>query len=306
MRDISKFNIPLAKYTSYKVGGSAKIYFKPENLQQLVEFIKSLPKEEEIFWLGLGSNVLIRDGGIDGVVIHTHNVLNAIEVLEQSSRGLLVKVGAGLSCAQLAKFCVKNNLAEGIWFAGIPGTIGGALAMNAGAFGGETWRHVVSVEVINRCGEILQRSKDDYKIDYRSVINLKKINETPQEWFVAGLLFFSFSNSMVNNFEHDLQEQVNLLLKKRKTTQPIGTLNCGSVFKNPANNFAAQLIESSKLKGKKLGGAIVSNKHANFIINAGTATAKDVEQLIDLVQTEVFNRHNILLEPEVKVVGKPN
>ncbi|MGD0466066.1 MAG: UDP-N-acetylmuramate dehydrogenase [Gammaproteobacteria bacterium] len=306
MRDISKFNVPLAKYTSYKVGGSAKIYFKPENLQQLVEFIKELPKEEEIFWLGLGSNVLIRDGGIDGVVIHTHNVLNTVEVVEQNSNGLLVKVGAGLSCAQLAKFCVKNNLAEGIWFAGIPGTIGGALAMNAGAFGGETWRHVIGVEVINRQGEILQRSKDDYKISYRSVINVKNFNEKPNEWFIAGLLFFLFNNRATNDFQNELQEQINLLLKKRKTTQPIGTLNCGSVFKNPTNNFAAKLIESSQLKGKKLGDAIVSDKHANFIINLGTATAKDLEQLICLVQKEVFNRHNILLEPEVKIVGKPN
>ena len=305
MKDICKFNVPLAKYTSYKVGGVAKIYFKPENLQQLGAFIKELPKEEKIFWLGLGSNVLIRDGGIDGAVIHTNNVLNNIEIIERNSKGLLVKVGAGLSCAQLAKFCVKNNLANGIWFAGIPGTMGGALAMNAGAFGGETWRHVISVEVINRQGEILQRSKDDYKIGYRSVIHLKNFNNCLNEWFTAGLLFFSFGE-ITDNFESHLQDQINLLLKKRKTTQPIGTLNCGSVFKNPLNSFAAQLIESTKLKGKKLGGAIVSSKHANFIINLGTATAKELEQLICLVQEEVFITHNILLELEVKIVGKTN
>ena len=290
MRVTSKFNIPLAKFTSYKVGGPAKIYFKPENLEELAEFIKKLPKEEEIFWLGLGSNVLIRDGGINGAVIHTHNVLNTIEIIEQNNKGLLIKVGAGLSCAKLAKFCVDHNLEEGIWFAGIPGTIGGALAMNAGAFGGETWNHVVSVEVINRDGEFLQRSIEDYKIGYRSVINLKN-EKISREWFVAGLLFFSFNNQIEDN----LQNKINLLLQKRKTTQPIGTLNCGSVFKNPANNFAAQLIESSKLKGEKIGGAIVSNKHANFIINEGTATAEDLEKLINLVQEKVFISHNILI-----------
>ncbi len=152
-----KFNIPLAKCTSYKVGGPGKIYFKPKNLSELSEFIKQLPLSEEIFWLGLGSNVLIRDGGFDGAVIHTHNVLNDIEIIEHQPQGLLVKVGVGVSCAKLAKFCVKHNLAEGVWFAGIPGTVGGALFMNAGAFGGETWHHVVSVDVINRDGSITNR-----------------------------------------------------------------------------------------------------------------------------------------------------
>lgn len=294
-----QFNIPLSKYTSYKVGGCAKIYCKPTNIQQLVEFIKLLPAQEKIVWLGLGSNILIRDGGIDGAIIHTNNVLNSINIIEKNNKGLLIQVEAGLTCAKLAKFCIQNNLAEGIWFAGIPGTVGGALAMNAGAFGGETWSHVVQVEVINRQGEIIKRSKNDYNIDYRTV-NLNNITCTSEEWFTSGLLFFNFSDGD----PHNLQKQVELLLEKRKNTQPIGTLNCGSVFKNPKNNWAAKLIESSKLKGERIGGAIVSDKHANFIINLGNATSQDIEELIYLVRNKVLATHNILLDMEVKIIGQ--
>ena len=296
----TKFNIPLAKHTSYKVGGCAKIYFKPKNLQELSKFIKELPLTEEILWLGLGSNVLIRDGGFDGVVIHTNNVLNNIDIIEKNDVGLLIKVGAGVSCAKLAKFCVKHNLAEGIWFAGIPGTMGGALAMNAGAFGGETWRHVASVDVINRQGKIFNELPTNYQVSYRSIVNLKNHNHKINEWFFAGILFFQFSKTEDNN----LEEKINLLLQQRKLTQPIGTLNCGSVFKNPINNWAGQLIETAELKGKQLGGAIVSEKHANFIINIGMATADDIEKLINFIQSKVLAVHQISLETEVKIVGK--
>lgn len=294
------FNVSLAKYTSYKVGGCAKLYCRPKNIQQLIEFIKSLPKQESIIWLGLGSNVLIRDGGIDGAVIHSLNVLNSIEIIEKTDQHMLIKVGSGVTCSKLSKFCMQNGLVDGLWFAGIPGTFGGALAMNAGAFGGETWDHVTEVEVINRQGEIIKYNKDVYKIGYREVIKQQGNAEIP-EWFVFGVLCFTVNDisPMV------LQQQVELLLKKRKLTQPIGTLNCGSVFKNPMNNWAAKLIESSKLKGERIGGAIVSDKHANFIINLGYATAQDIERLIYLVRDKVLADCNILLDMEVKIIGKP-
>jgi UDP-N-acetylmuramate dehydrogenase len=296
-----KFNVPLAKYTSYRVGGCAKIYVKPKNLQELSKFIQELPKADEIFWLGLGSNVLIRDGGFDGAVIHTHNVLNNIEIIDQINNGLLVKVGAGVSCAKLAKFCVRHNLIDGIWFAGIPGTIGGALYMNAGAFGGETWQHVVSVDVINHKGMIFNRTLENYTINYRNVV-LKQENQF-QEWFVSGTLFFKFSD-LIEDASIHLEKKINLLLQQRKSTQPIGTLNCGSVFKNPPNNYAGKLIETAQLKGQKFGGAIVSEKHANFIINSGVATANDIEQLINLIKLQVLNIHQVVLETEVKIIGK--
>jgi UDP-N-acetylmuramate dehydrogenase len=305
-----KYNINLAKYTSYKVGGNAKIYCKPKDLTELSEFVEQLPDNEQIFWLGLGSNVLIRDQGFNGAVIHTHNVLNNIEIIKQTHEGVLVTVGAGVNCAKLAKFCVQHNLEEGIWFAGIPGTMGGALCMNAGAFGSDTWGHVVSVNVINRAGKIIRRTPDNYQVGYRTVINLNSGNcaseqsnnsNCSSEWFVSGELFFhtpTDKRKLVN-----LQEKIQLLLQKRKATQPIGTLNCGSVFKNPSNNWAGKLIESANLKNKKIGGAAVSAKHANFIINEGNATARDIEQLIHFIQDRVLQVHNILLEPEVRIIG---
>lgn len=292
----TKFNVPLAKYTSYKVGGLAKIYFKPKNLTDLSKFMQELPLTEDIFWLGLGSNVLIRNGGFNGAVIHTHNVLNDIKIISENNVGLLIKVGTGVSCAKLAKFCVQHNLMDGIWFAGIPGTMGGALCMNAGAFGGETWRHVVSVDVIDRQGNIFNQLPADYIINYRTVVAK---NNNINTWFVAGFLFFKFANININ-----LSEKINLLLQQRKLTQPIGTLNCGSVFKNPVDNWAGKLIETAQLKGKKLGGAIVSEKHANFIINSGSATADDIEQLIHLIQTKILEIHKIWLKPEVRIIGQ--
>ncbi len=296
-----KYNMPLAKYTSYKVGGAAKIYFKPENLSELVMFIKQLPVNEKLLWLGLGSNVLIRDGGFDGAVIHIKNVLNDLTIIKLDVNGLLIKIGAGVSCAKLAKFCVEHNLGEGIWFAGIPGTIGGALHMNAGAFKGETWEHVISVEVIDRYGKISIKYPAEYNISYRSAIILGNLkDDKPSEWFVGATLWFKFTNTTSQN----LQKELNLLLQARKDTQPIGTLNCGSVFKNPANNAAGKLIEAAQLKGKKLGNAVISEKHANFIINLGTATATDIESLIKFVQHEIFKKYNIMLEPEVKIIGK--
>lgn len=295
----TKFNVSLAKYTSYKVGGSAKIYCKPKSLPELSKFIKELPFNEEIFWLGLGSNVLIRDNGFEGAVIHTNNVLNSIEIIEKSVNGLLIKVGAGVSCAKIAKFCAQHNLIDGLWFAGIPGTMGGALCMNAGAFGGETWSHVVAVDVINRQGIIMHQLPENYQIGYRTVLNINNMPYNLQQWFVAGTLFFKFADTPGNN-----QEKIKLLLQKRNISQPIGTLNCGSVFKNPPNNSAGNLIETAKLKGKRFGGAVVSDKHANFIINSGSATANDIEQLINLIKSQVFVTHKILLETEVKIIGK--
>lgn len=338
-----KYNIPLAKFTSYKVGGKAKIYFKPNNLQELQSFIKQLPKDEKILWLGLGSNVLIRDGGFDGIVIHIKNVLNDVTILNKNNDGILIKTGAGVSCSKLAKFCLQNNLGEGIWFAGIPGSIGGALAMNAGAFKGETWEHVKSVEIISQNGEVHIKYPTDYKIGYRSIVrmynshqfseenlenssdehnsrqimqknlncvkqnNLNNIensdlnNEAPTDWFISANLWFNFTNTT----SKELQHQLSSLLQARKKSQPIGTLNCGSVFKNPNNNTAGLLIEAAKLKGTKLGNAVISEKHANFIINLGQATATDIESLIKFTQDQIFTKYNIMLEPEVKIIGKP-
>lgn len=245
------------------------------------------------FWLGLGSNVLIRDGGFPGTVIHTLKMQAKIQIISQDEvNGLVIQVDAGVPCAKIAKIAAKHFVVGAEFFAGIPGTMGGALAMNAGAFGGETWQHVIAVDVINRQGEIMRRKPNEYQVGYRSVVG------HADEWFLAAQLRFMPGD----------QQQANLrikeLLKRRNDTQPIGLPSCGSVFRNPEGKYAAELIEASKLKGMRIGDAEVSIKHANFIINLGAATARDVETLIQHVQQTVWQDHAVKLCPEVKFVGE--
>jgi UDP-N-acetylmuramate dehydrogenase len=281
---------PLAQYTSWRVGGCAKRFYKPADLADLTQFLASLPENEEVTWLGLGSNVLIRDGGISGTVILTLGALNVIEKINDTT----VRAEAGITCAKLAKFCAKNGLAGSSFFAGIPGTVGGALMMNAGAYNGSTWEHVVAVETIDRHGKLRVRLPKDYDINYR------EIKAPLGEWFVAGHFSFDAGDSTV------LETQIKELLRKRSAQQPIGMLSCGSVFRNPPGDYAARLIENSGLKGVKIGGACVSDKHANFILNSGHATAQDIENLIELVAEQVENRQKIRLVPEVHILGEAN
>jgi UDP-N-acetylmuramate dehydrogenase len=281
---------PLARYTSWRVGGNSKRFYKPVGVSDLVCFLQTLPENEEITWLGLGSNVLVRDGGLTGTVIFTLGCLNQIELID----GSLVRAEAGITCAKLAKFCASQGFANSCFFAGIPGTVGGALRMNAGAFGGETWERVVAVETIDRQGRLQIRKPSDFKIGYR------EIAAPMGEWFVAG--HFSFPNGDPSI----LQKQIKELLHKRSASQPIGVLSCGSVFRNPPGGFAAKLIDQCGLKGLRIGGASVSEKHANFILNDGKATANDIEMLINLVAERVENLQGIRLVPEVHIIGETN
>lgn len=286
------FNESLAKYTSWHIGGPAKQYYRPKSAQDLSNFLKSLPNDEPLFWLGLGSNVLIRDAGFSGTVIHTLKMPSKITIIsEDLVEGLVMRVEAGVPCAKIAKLAPKHFVVGAEFFAGIPGTMGGALAMNAGAFGGETWANVVGVEVINRQGEIFTRSPDYYNVTYRSVVG------PTDEWFLAAHLKFVPGDQQLAN------ERIKELLRRRNATQPIGLPSCGSVFRNPTGKYAAELIEASKLKGRRIGNAEVSTKHANFIINLGNATARDVESLIKEVQLRVMEDHAVELCTEVKFIG---
>lgn len=288
LRGELKFNEPLASYTSWHVGGNARQTYAPADLADLALFLSTLPEHEPIMWIGLGSNLLIRDGGIDGTVILTQGAIKNLSLLSDTC----LRAEAGVTCAKLAKFCAKSNLEKGAFFAGIPGTVGGALAMNAGAFGGETWNYVTAVETIDRQGNIRKRSPSDFGIAYR------EIKRPVEEWFVAG--YFSFPLGDGEKASQDIRD----LLRKRGETQPIGEFSCGSVFRNPPNDYAARLIESCGLKGRTIGGAVVSPKHANFIINHDHATAADIEQLINLVQETVAARTGVELVRECHVVGK--
>ncbi|HEV2523881.1 MAG TPA: UDP-N-acetylmuramate dehydrogenase [Gammaproteobacteria bacterium] len=304
MRGLLKFNEPLAMHTSWHIGGPADKYFRPADIADLAEFLKTgVSDDEPITWLGLGSNVLIPDSGIRGVVIHTlaQAGAGAITVSEAESKKekVLIWVDAGVTCAKLAKYCAKEGLLGGEFFAGIPGTVGGALAMNAGAWGGETWRLIKQVEVINRYGERTIRSSNAYKIDYRSVerISENSPRASLDEWFVAGCFEFERGDPEIAT------RKVKALLQERTAKQPIGVFSCGSVFKNPEGDHAGRLIEASQLKGFTIGGAQISPKHANFILNLGNAQARDVLALIKHIQSVVFKEHQIHLQPEVRMLG---
>jgi UDP-N-acetylmuramate dehydrogenase len=279
---------PMSKHTSWHVGGPADVYFEPQGIEDLVAFLRSLPADVPVIWIGLGSNLLVRDGGIRGAVIATSGALDRVDRLSQTR----VYCEAGVPCARLARLCIKWGLGPAEFFGGIPGTFGGALAMNAGAFGGETWRHVVEVDTISRDGKRATRTPAEYTVGYRSVVG------PPNEWFLAARLEFEKRQGTGD-------DELRRLLARRKESQPIGEWSCGSVFTNPPGDHAARLIDSAGLKGFGIGGASVSTKHANFIINHGAASAADIEALIVHVQSAVERVHGVRLEPEVRIAGEP-
>jgi UDP-N-acetylmuramate dehydrogenase len=279
---------PLARYTSWRVGGFADRMYKPSSIEDVQHYLQSLPSEEAVLWLGLGSNVLIRDGGIRGSVIYTRGCLKKIQ---QLNNGMLY-VEAGVPCALVAKLAAEKGLSGAEFLAGIPGTMGGALTMNAGAFGGETWNIVDKVVMLNRQGELIERQANEFDIAYRSV------SVAEDEWFVACYL------NIPKGGDQQSRDKIRQLLAKRSQTQPTNVPSGGSVFKNPEGDYAARLIEAAGLKGKQIGGAQVSQKHSNFILNTGNATAEDIESLISLVQKEVQEKHGVSLEIEVRIIGE--
>lgn len=283
-------NEPLSKHTTWRIGGTADWFYKPANLEDLMAFLLRLPNDIPLFWLGLGSNLLVRDGGIRGIVILTSGLLNEISQLDDNT----LRIEAGVSCAKIARFSVKAGLTGAEFLAGIPGTLGGALATNAGAFGGEIWKLVGKIEVFDQHGQHYYRSPNDYQIAYRSV----KMPEN--EWFVAA--------NLVLQIDPDAaiagQAKIKALLQKRNETQPIGLPSCGSVFRNPPGDYAARLIEQAGWKGHQVGGAYVSEKHANFIISQEHATAAEIEKLIEQIQADIEEKYHILLEREVHIVGE--
>ena len=281
-------NENLAKYTSWRVGGPADQIYIPSDRDDLIAFVKSLPAHEPIFWLGLGSNLLIRDGGIRGTVINTKGRLKEMHRIDENT----IYVEVGVPCAHVARFCAEQGLVGAEFLAGIPGTMGGALKMNAGAFGGETWRIVKQVETLDARGKIKQRLPDEFQISYRSVQGLY------DQWFLSTQLRLTPGNTQESH------NKIKGLLEKRAQTQPTNQPSCGSVFKNPEGDFAARLIENAGLKGFSIGGARVSEKHANFIINTGNAKAADIEALIAYVQQKINEIHGIMLHTEVCVVGE--
>jgi UDP-N-acetylmuramate dehydrogenase len=282
-----RYDEPMRRHTSWRAGGPAEIFFVPASVDDLANFLAGLDRDTPVFWHGVGTNLLVRDGGIPGVVISAAKILNYIERVDD----LTVRAGAGLPCTQLARQCIRWGLGPSEFFAGIPGSVGGALAMNAGAHGGETWERVAAVRTIDRGGEIHERAPAEYSIAYRSVTG------PGSEWFIEGTFRFEPD-------AHPSMETMKAMLERRKTTQPLGLPSCGSVFRNPPGDFSARLIEAAGLKGYRIGGAEVSEKHANFIINRDNATASDIERLIEHVRRTVRDVHGVELLHEVKIIGE--
>lgn len=281
-------NIALDRYTSWRVGGRAARVYRPADRDDLCRFLAGLDPAEPLLWIGLGSNLLVRDGGFPGTVIVTQGRVREMRAWGEHG----IEAECGVACAQIARHAARANLVGGEFFAGIPGTLGGALAMNAGAFGGETWSIVAGVDTVDRRGVVHTREPAEFSVGYRQV------QGPPDEWFLAARLALSPGDGAAS------RDRIRSLLERRAATQPTGLPSCGSVFRNPPGDHAARLIEAAGLKGLRRGAAEVSPRHANFIINTGGATAADIEALIGEVRERVNGCFGVLLEPEVRIVGE--
>ncbi|MFN3543265.1 MAG: UDP-N-acetylmuramate dehydrogenase [Thiobacillus sp.] len=297
------YNEPMSRHVSWRAGGPAQRVYIPADLEDLIWLVRSVPSHEAIHMVGLGSNLLVRDGGVKGVVILLHGVLKKLAI-EGRTHGLppapaerdtgLIYAQAGVASPKLARFAATHNLVGGEFWAGIPGTVGGAIAMNAGCYGGETWDRLVQVETLDRDGHLNERRPEDYVIGYRHVA----LRHPREEWFVGGWFRLDRGDGAAS------RETIKQLLKQRIASQPLGEPNAGSVFRNPPGDYAARLIESCGLKGYRVGDAQVSEKHANFIINLGHASATDIERVIEHVEDTVEARTNVQLIREVRIIGE--
>lgn len=311
---------PMSRHTSWRAGGGAERAYFPVDLKDFVACLRALPAKEAVHVTGLGSNLLVRDGGLRGTVIFTHRALREMRLESLGVRdGLYAE--AGVACPKVARYAALNELAGAEFLAGIPGTIGGALAMNAGCYGGETWDIVAHVHTVDRAGKQRARMPEEYDIAYRHVclksegvslprqaVSRGQKAEGPQhsalstqhseEWFVAATF------ALLRGSGAESRAKITELLKRRIATQPLGEPNAGSVFRNPKGDYAARLIEACGLKGRVIGGAQISEKHANFIVNRRNARAADIEALIVLAERSVKEQFGIELEREVLIVGE--
>jgi UDP-N-acetylmuramate dehydrogenase len=303
LRGRLEFYADMGRFVSWRAGGKADRLYTPADLEDLSAFLQTVPPSEAILFIGLGSNLLIRDGGFRGTVIHLHGALRQLHIEQRRQRAWadlnadqfgVVYADAGVASPKLASFAAANNLVGAEFLAGIPGTVGGALAMNAGCYGSETWTYVLQVLTIDRQGELRRRRPDEFKIGYRQCLP----GGRREEWFLGAWFAFPRGDGEAS------KANIKALLEKRIASQPLNLPNSGSVFRNPPGDHAARLIQACGLKGLTLGGAQVSEKHANFIVNLGGASAADIETLIDTVQAEVEAAHGIKLEREVRILGE--
>jgi UDP-N-acetylmuramate dehydrogenase len=284
---------PMSRHVSWRAGGAAARAYFPADLNDLGEFLRTVSVDEPVIFVGLGSNLLVRDGGFPGTVIFTHGALKQF-FIEQTQTGAEIYAEAGVASPKVARFAAVHQLEGAEFLAGIPGTVGGALAMNAGCYGAETWEVVARVRTIDRSGRLKIREPREYSIGYRHVVPL----QVKGEFFVGA--WFRFRQGDGERARRTIKE----LLSRRIASQPLAEPNAGSVFRNPPGDHAARLIETCGLKGRRIGAAEVSEKHANFIVNKGGASARDIEELIQLVRETVRRRTGVSLIQEVEIVGE--
>lgn len=282
--------VPMSRHTSWRAGGVAERMYQPADLDDLLVFLRGLPADEPLYAVGLGSNLLVRDGGLRGTVVLIHGALGNLRIDPDGS----IYTEAGVPGAKLARFAAMHDLCGAEFFAGIPGTVGGMLAMNAGCYGSEIWEKVLRVQTVTRHGEVHTRTAGDYEIGYRHVA----LRIPADEWFAAAWLKLDAGDGDI------ARQKIKELLGKRIESQPLNLPNAGSVFRNPPGDYAARLIQQCGLKGKRIGGAQVSEKHANFIVNTGGATAADIENLINEVQYAVEQQTGVRLQCEVRIIGE--
>jgi len=295
LRGVLRLDEPMARYVSWRAGGKADRFYVPANADDLAAFLRQLPAAEPVLFLGLGSNLLVRDGGFRGTVVQTYS-----GALQPALVDGLVYAGAGVASPKVARFATAQGLGGAEFLASIPGTVGGALAMNAGCYGTECWEIVDHAITIDRKGKLRARRKASFAIGYRhcELRTRGRIGET--EWFVAAYFRLPAGDPEAS------RRKIRELLARRVASQPLELPNAGSVFRNPAGDHAARLIESCGLKGAARGGASVSMKHANFIVNAArNASAADIELLIGSVRATVREKTGVDLQPEVRIVGEP-
>jgi UDP-N-acetylmuramate dehydrogenase len=300
LRGEMRWHESMRKHTSWRAGGVAACMYIPADLIDLGEFLRQSYSLQAgpVCVVGLGSNLLVRDGGIRGIVILLHARLGELYLQQGAPDGDgVIVAGAGAACAKVARFAAMHNLTGAEFMAGIPGTVGGALAMNAGCYGSETWQIVQQVQTIDRTGQRYERSYADYEISYRHVAPRQPLHPGG-EWFISGSFRLKHGNGEVS------RNRIKELLAARISSQPLGLPNAGSVFRNPPGDHAARLIEACGLKGRSVGGAMVSPKHANFIVNVSRATASDIEALINVVHQTVRQETGVDLVREVRIIGE--
>ena len=293
LRGSLRLDEPMAKHVSWRAGGRARLFYQPADVADLCDFLRGLDAGVPTLFVGLGSNLLVRDGGFAGAVVLTHRALGGITP-ENGRDELALRVGSGVPAPHLARYVARHGGAGAEWMAGIPGTVGGALAMNAGCYGGETWNHVATVETVDRAGTLRRHVPADFEIGYRHA----RLKSGAEEWYVSAVFAFERGE------EEAALARIRSLLSKRIATQPLNQPNAGSVFRNPSGDHAARLIESCGLKGFAIGAAQVSPRHANFIVNLGGATARDIEAVIDHVHATVLAKTSVDLVREVRIIGE--